>query len=309
MEKRTSLPPLPPPLRAMVEEGRLVHSVNLEGEPGSGRTAAALALAGAILCEKQGGEMCGECLQCRKVLAGAHSDVTLVDENTLPAQKQVDFVRQLRSGAFQSPSEGRAKVYIFADAPLLSRESQNILLKVIEEPPPDTFFIFTCDNKYRLLSTILSRVVTVPLRQLTVAECLPVLRERVPDKTEEEYREAALLGCGSPGEGERILTQPQAAKKARAARELVAAMAARDPYRTIAAATPFEKERTGYAALLAAAARLCALPELREELGLSPAKAAGIRDRLAQAAERNRQNGYLPLLTGALAAQAARLKF
>lgn len=308
MGEKPALPHLPPALERMAAEGRLVHGLNLEGEPGSGRTALAMALAGAILCEKQQGEMCGECLSCRKVLAGAHSDITLVDQDSLPTQKQVDFIRELRAGAYRSPSEGRAKVYIFADAPLLSRESQNILLKIIEEPPESTFFIFTCDNKYRLLPTILSRVVTVPLPSLTVAECLEVIRGRVPGRTEEEYREAALLGCGSPGEGERILTREKEAGRARAARALVEAMAARNPYRVIAAATPFEKERQGYAALLDSAARLCALPELRSELALSPAGAAAIRGELARAAERNRQNGYLPLLTATLAAGAARLR-
>lgn len=312
MEKKTAIPPLPPVLRAMVEEGRLVHSINLEGEPGSGRTALAMALAGAILCERQGGEMCGECLQCRKVLAGAHSDVILVDKGNLPTKEQVKYIRELRSGVYQSPREGRAKVYIFADvfsgSPALSRDSQNILLKVIEEPPENTFFLFTCDNKYRMLPTILSRVVTVPLRPLTVAECQEVLARRVPGKTGEEYREAALLGCGSPGTGERLLTQAKAAGQARAARALVEALAARDPYRAMAAAIPFEKERQDYAALLDTAARLCALPELRQELGLSPAGAAAVRGQLEKAAERNRQNGYLPLLTATLAAGAARLR-
>ncbi len=308
MEMFSTLPHLPPALLSMTQQDRLVHSINLEGEPGSGRRQLAMALAGAILCEKQGGEMCGQCLPCRKVLAGAHSDITLVDGREDPERFKVDLLRELRAGAYRGPSEGRAKVYIIAEAQLLPPVSQNILLKVIEEPPPDTFFIFTCDNKFRLLPTILSRVVTVPLRQLTVAECQQRLRQRVPDRTDEEYWEAALLACGSPGEGEKILSQPQAAKRARAARELVAAMAARDPYRAMAAATPFEKERPVYGELLETASRLCALPELRQELALSPAGAAGIRARLARAAERNRQNGYLPLLTSALAAQAARLR-
>lgn len=299
--KNHKLPTLPPSLRRMAEEGRLVHAVNLEGEPGSGRAALAMALAGAILCEEQRGEMCGRCLACRKVLAGAHSDITLVNGKEDPELFKVGPLRELCAGAHRSPSEGRAKVYIIAEAQLLPPAGQNVLLKVIEEPPEDTFFILTCDNKFRLLPTILSRVVTVTLPTLTVEQCREELRRRVEGKTEEEYREAALLGCGNPGMAERILTQAKAAKEARAARVLVEAMARRDPYRAIAAATPFEKERTGYAALLDTAARLCALPELRQELGLTPAAAAVIRQRLDRTAERNRQNGYLPLLTATLA--------
>ena len=55
MDQRKALPHLPPVLRAMAEEGRLVHSLCLEGEPGSGRTDLATALAGAILCQRQQG--------------------------------------------------------------------------------------------------------------------------------------------------------------------------------------------------------------------------------------------------------------
>lgn len=305
-KKNLELPHLPDSLRTMAEEGRLVHAVNLEGESGSGRTALAIALAGAILCEKQEGEMCGECLSCRKVLAGAHSDVTIVNGKDDPEQFKVEPLRELRAGAYRGPSEGRAKVYIIAEAQLLLPAAQNILLKVIEEPPEDTFFIFTCDNKFRLLPTILSRVATIPLHPLTVEQCQKELCRRVAGKTEEEYREAALLGCGDPGAGERILTQEKAAKEARAARALVEAIAARDPYRAITAATPFEKDRSGYAALLDTAARLCTLPELRQELGLAPAGAAAIRKKLDKTAERNRQNGYLPLLTAVLSVSRSR---
>lgn len=255
------LPALPPVLRKMTEEHRLVHGVNLEGEPGSGRTRMALALAGAVLCEKQQGEMCGECLPCRKVLAGAHSDVTVVNGRENPELFKVDALRQLCAGAYRSPNEGRAKVYIIAEAQLLLAAGQNVLLKSIEEPPEDTFFILTCDNKFRLLPTVLSRVVTVAL----------------PPPPPEQYQ------------------------KADAARSLLEAMAAKDPYKVIAAATPFEKDRSGYAVLLDSAARLCALPELRQQLGLSPAQAALIRKKLDRAAEQNRQNGYLPLLTALLA--------
>jgi DNA polymerase-3 subunit delta' len=303
MERILSAPePLPQPLLAMVREDRLVHGVNLEGEPGSGRTRIALSLAGAILCERQQGEMCGECIPCRKVLAGVHSDILLVNGREDPESFKVRPMRELRAAAYQGPSEGRAKVFILAEAQLLSRESQNVLLKVIEEPPEDTFFIFTCDNKHKLLPTILSRLVTFSIPPLGEAECLKRLEERVPGRTPEEYREAALLCCGSPGVGAEILAQPQTAKRARAARELAAAMAARNAYGAMAAATPFEKNRGEYAALLEAAARLCMAPALQKEWGISPARGAALRERLQQALERNQQNGYLPLITALLGA-------
>lgn len=300
MNREKRLPPLPRPLDEMAREGRLPHSICLEGEPGSGRTALAMALAGAVLCERSQGEMCGECLSCRKVLAGAHSDVILVNGREEPERFKVEPLRELRASAYVGPSEGRAKVFILAEAQLLLRDAQSILLKVIEEPPEDTCFILTCDNKFRLLPTILSRVTTVPLRPLTVADCAALLGERYPKKGAEECREAALLAAGAPGEGERILTHPQTAKRARDARCLIEALTARDAYRAIAAAVPHEKTRQEYTLFLEAALRLSMLPELREELGLSPGRAALLHRRFQEAAEQNRMYGYLPLLTSLL---------
>ncbi len=302
METKRKLPPLPSPLGEMVRERRLPQSLCLEGEPGSGRTALALALAGSILCQRQEGEMCGTCTPCQKVLAGSHRDVTLVEE--LPAEKQVDFVRELRASAYIGPHEGRAKVIILADAGRLSRDSQNILLKVLEEPPEDTCFILICDNKFRLLPTILSRVTTVALRPPGVDACARLLEERFPKKTREECREAALLAAGSPGEGERVLTHPQTAKRARGARELIRAMARNDTWAILAAGAPFEtgnKSRQEYGLLLEAALRLVMLPEFLEEQALTPVAGAALRRRLLKAAERNDQNGYLPLVTALLA--------
>lgn len=299
-KKAKKLPRLPSPLREMALENRLPHSINLEGEPGSGRTELALALAGAILCEKQQGEMCGECSACRKILAGVHSDVILVNGREEPERFKVEPMRELRASAYIGPHEGRAKVYIIAEAQLLLRDAQNILLKVIEEPPEDTCFILTCDNKARLLPTILSRVVTVSLRPLPIRECAELLEERFPRKTREECREAALLACGAPGEGEKILTHAQTAGRAQDARSLIRAMARGDAYRTITVATPHEKTRQEYNLFLEAALRLSMLPELREELGISPGEAAVLRQRLTKAADRSRQNGYIPLLTALL---------
>lgn len=52
--------------------------------------------------------------------------------------------------------ESRYKVYIIWMAELL-KESGNILLKVIEEPPPNTLFIFAVEQIEKVIGTILSR--------------------------------------------------------------------------------------------------------------------------------------------------------
>lgn len=296
---------MPPALADMLAGGRLVHSLNIEGEAGTGRTLLALALGGAILCEKQQGPMCGECVQCQKVLLGAHSDIVLADGSGESFRKK--NVRALRAEAYQRPSEGRAKVYIFTDAQNLDKEVQNVLLKVIEEPPDDTFFIFTCDNRYRLLPTILSRVVTVRTRAPAREEALRLLKERLPDKPEAELSRALALSGGAPGLAGEILEDPSAAKRYAAAQKTAEALARRDACGVMSVLAPWEKKREEYAALLETVGKLLMTRELREELSLSAARCIRLREELNRLLDYCESNGYPPLLSALLAESGRKL--
>jgi len=79
----------------------------------------------------------------------------------------------------------------------------NKLLKLIEEPPPDTLFILVAENESQILPTILSRCQLVRIPGLTinqVAEALvdraklaPDLARQVASISEGNYREALQL--------------------------------------------------------------------------------------------------------------------
>ena len=296
---------MPSALSGMLAEGRLVHSLNIEGEAGTGRTLLALALAGAILCQRQQGPMCGECLQCRKVMAGAHSDIILADGSGESFRKK--NIRALRAEAYRKPSEGRAKVYILTDAQNLDREVQNVLLKIMEEPPEDTFFIFTCDNRYRLLPTILSRMVTVSTRAPGREEVLTALEREFPGKGEEERARAVTLAGGSPGVAREILTDPAAARKYAAAAATLEALAARDACGVMTALAPWEKKREEYASLLEIVERLVMDPQMNRQFSLGTARGIRLREELDRLRELCGANGYPPLLSALLAEKGRRL--
>lgn len=262
---------MPPAVESMLSEDRLVHALCLEGDPGTGRLRLCYALAGAVLCERHTGRMCGECVPCRKVLLGAHSDITLPDAGEGGYKK--DAVRSLRGAIYRSPSEGRAKVIILPEAQTMSQEVQNLLLSVMEEPPPDTYFFLTCDNRYRLLSTVISRMVTVAMPPRPEETVLGELRESETGKT----AEAVLV-----------------------------AMAAGGGYALLAALQKAEKNRQEYAAVLEAAGRLLGMALLRSELGISTQGCIRLRRVLAEGTAKNNANGYLPLVTATMAERAAR---
>lgn len=289
----------PPALEELLVRGQLPHCLGLEGGSPERRERMAFALAGAILCQEQQGHMCGTCTQCQKVMLGVHSDIFLADGIEESFKKK--NIRAMRAEAFRKPSEGRAKVYVLAEAQGLDPEVQNLLLKVIEEPPEATFFIFTCDNRYRLLPTILSRMVTVTLQPPDPQEVLCVLREYLPDRSEEELRQVLALAEGELDFAKALLTDSMLAKRYTAARQVAQALGRGDACEVLTTLAPWEKKREEYAALLEMISQMVTNPQLRKVLSLSDTRGGYLGQEVQRLREHCEVNGYLPLLSALLA--------
>ncbi len=298
------IPALPPALGTLLREGRMLHAVLLEGESAAERRNMALALAGAILCEKGGGAMCEACRACRKVLTASHPDLSLSDPETDPECYKKAALRELRAAAWQRPVEGRAKVFLLLSAEKIPAEGQNLLLKLIEEPPEDTFFILGVSNRYRLLPTILSRAAAFSLPSLSDEDCLAALRRLVPGRSEEDYGRVLIRAGGSPAAGALLLTDPAVEKRYAAAEEMMAGLATNGVYRVQAAAHPFERDRAGYTALLGTLAGLLADPTLQKIYQFPPKAALAARGEITALLALTERNAYLPLVTALLTERA-----
>src|SRR3989344_5198232 len=68
----------------------------------------------------------------------------------------IDDVRKLREMSIQK-AFGEMKVFLILSS-RYTIESQNALLKTLEEPPPNTHYFLTIDEKETLIPTLLSRV-------------------------------------------------------------------------------------------------------------------------------------------------------
>jgi hypothetical protein len=95
----------------------------------------------------------------RKVLAGLHVDVSVLD-NGSDAIIKVDDVRAIRRDALLRPFDGEVKAYIIAHAHNMNINAQNALLRILEEPPPHARFVFLTCNAELLLPTLRSRCIT-----------------------------------------------------------------------------------------------------------------------------------------------------
>ena len=77
-----------------------------------------------------------------------------------------DIRKQINEDIQIKPYSGKYKIYIMADADLMTVQAQNALLKTIEEPPSYAVIFLLTENADSLLPTICSRCVMLKLRNI-----------------------------------------------------------------------------------------------------------------------------------------------
>ncbi|MEM7571774.1 MAG: hypothetical protein AAF433_02685 [Bacteroidota bacterium] len=187
------LPPALVQLRQMAAEDRMPHASLLQAPAGGGGLPAALALATYLLCEdRQAEDSCGVCRACRKSSKWVHPDLhfafptvgtNVVSDSLLaewrqalanqPYQEANDWLQAIgaenKQGNLNKEEcaaiirklslkifEGRYKIMLIWLPEYLGNEG-NRLLKMIEEPPPQTIFLLVSERPELILNTILSR--------------------------------------------------------------------------------------------------------------------------------------------------------
>jgi len=158
-------------LRRKMREGRFPHALIFSSPEGIGKHTCALMVAKALNCLRaQPGDFCDECSSCRKINSGSHADVRTISVDDDATQIKIAQIRDLLSMLNLQPLEGRNKVFILDPAEALNAEAANAILKGLEEPPENTFFILITVNVHELLLTVRSRCQIYNFLPLALAE-------------------------------------------------------------------------------------------------------------------------------------------
>ena len=173
-------------LARAVGRATLPPSLLFTGPEGVGKRLTAVALAQALNCDRPvttttahgtiEQDACGACAACSRIERGIHADVITItpgDSGTI----KLDQVRDAIDRTAYRPFEGRRRVVIVDDAQALNLESQNALLKTLEEPPPASVFVLVTDRPDVLLPTVRSRCQRLRFGPLPMNEIAAVLMQ------------------------------------------------------------------------------------------------------------------------------------
>jgi DNA polymerase III subunit delta' len=181
------------------------HAYLFRGPRGSGKRSAARAFAAELLA---GSAPDPEAARRRALLdPSPHPDLVWLTPSG--AQHMVEEVRErvIRQAAYR-PFEGGSRVFVIDRAESMRDESQNALLKTLEEPPPYAHLILSSSDGEALLETIVSRCQSVEFSPLPVEALVSELGEAGSGELE---REAAARLAGGNLERARFLLSAEGA--------------------------------------------------------------------------------------------------
>ena len=179
-------------LQSMVDSDKVAHAIMFEEEDGGGAVELALVFLKYLYCKnRQEGQACGKCPSCNKISKLIHPDMHFVfpvnsglcseyldkwralllsnphfGENELSealqiegksAMIKVDEAKALLDKlSFSALERGYRSVLIYLPEKM-NKDAANRLLKLVEEPPLKTIFIFITHSPELVLPTIASR--------------------------------------------------------------------------------------------------------------------------------------------------------
>lgn len=176
---------------------RLPHAVMIRAGEGEGAFEFAQSAAQALLCEnpQPKRQACGTCAACAWFGQGNHPDYRLIVPDSMveappeangesvkkekrSEQIRIEQVRALADFLAVGTHRSGLRVILIHPAEAMNANTQNALLKSLEEPPPATVFLLVTTRPSRLLPTVRSRCLKFALPLPDAAQASAWLRAR-----------------------------------------------------------------------------------------------------------------------------------
>ena len=154
-------------LRESIQSNNIPHSFIFSGIEGIGKKLFAREYAKNIMC-LENGNCKNTCDSCIKFDSKSHPD--FIEINPDGKAIKIDQIRNMQERIAEKPIISNKKVYIINNADFMTEESQNCLLKTLEEPPEYAIIVLVTSNESKLLATIKSRCVFIKFNKISNEE-------------------------------------------------------------------------------------------------------------------------------------------
>ena len=150
----------------------LHHAYLISGRKGAGKSLLANRLATQVLCHSIEDILCGECHSCKLSDLENHPDFHTL--KILPEKKLIGInqIHELRNKLYESAFLGKNKAIILPHLEKISLDGLNAFLKILEEPPENTYFFLVSDFLKQVPMTIQSRCFDIKVNLPDLNECL-----------------------------------------------------------------------------------------------------------------------------------------
>ncbi len=135
---------------------RFPQALMLWGINGIGKNDFALRLAKILLCEVNQASPCQTCQSCQMFAKESHPDFIHIYKDSAKSSIPVDDIRALNSKLVHQSFSG-SYVVLISLCEHLNTNAFNALLKILEEPPVETYFLLLSEELALIPKTILSR--------------------------------------------------------------------------------------------------------------------------------------------------------
>ena len=109
----------------------------------------------------------------------------------------VEDAERVREESLLSPVEGGRKVFVLSDFAEANPQTQNKLLKLLEEPPQGVYFLLGATSAFPVLPTVLSRTKKLEILPFNIEEVVACLRRMYNGR----YKDEALTLCAAASGG------------------------------------------------------------------------------------------------------------
>ena len=211
-----------------VKENRIPHAIIIEGDIGTGKHTLAKYLTNVVVGQE--------------VQLDNHPDITVIAPQEKKKNIAVSQIRELREEAYIKPHKAQKRVFIIDYAETLNSQSQNALLKILEEPPKTVMFILIVPNKAVLLDTIISRCVILSLNAPEYSVGFEFVKS-INKKDDSAISQALKSSQNNIGKALKLLKGNKGSITEIAANEYLAAMLKGDSLKMLTVISKFEKNR------------------------------------------------------------------